>query len=74
VQGLQVDIFGQRLRVHISLRLNMLSLSASPVGLQLSSLGSHTNAGCSLLEVYQVRFQLAKHAVSAVSATLPPTS
>ena len=40
------------------------------VGLQL---GFHTNAGCSLLEVYQARFQMAEHAVHAVFATLPPT-
>lgn len=74
MQGVQVDIFGQRLQVHISLQLNMLSLSARSVGLQLSSLGSRTNAGCSFLEVYQVRFQMAEYAVSAVSATLAPTT
>lgn len=72
MQGVQVDILGQQLQFHISLQLK-ICLSAHPVGLRLSSLGLHTNAGCSLLQVYQVRFQMADYAVYAVSATLPHT-
>ena len=59
MQGLQVDIFGQQLQVHISLQLNVLSMSARSVALPLFSLASRTNAGCSLLEVYPMRFQMA---------------
>lgn len=70
MQGVQVDIFGQRLQVYSQSQLNMLSLSACPIGLQLPSLGSHTNAGCSLLEVYHVRFQMAEYAVCASAFVL----
>ena len=59
MQGLQVDIFGQQLQIHISLQLNVLSMSARSVALPLFSLASRTNAGCSLLEVYPMRFQMA---------------